>query len=216
MPDNPVDFKNILREEGKAKLSVIDKDFYEKAHKMFREIESEIDNTDKDTMKYAMLSDELVVAKINFEAILEIRMGKIIKEASIRKSLKQKEQHVPENLVTEEKELYDVLFSPLVKWRKEHLYEKPKEPAIIVKAAPEVEVVEVKKPVAPKDLRRDYILVRVLRDIPTFVGSDLSNYTLGKEDVVTVPAINAMALISKKAAVQIGVTSSPAAALTLY
>jgi len=185
-------------------LSAIDKDFYEKAHALFHEIKSEIDKTDPEDVKHGMLSGELKVGKIDFEAILEIRMSKIIKEASIRKSLKQKEQHDPENLIPEEKGLYDVLFGSMVTWRKDHLYDKPKVPAPVVIAVPEV--IEVKKPAAaPRDMRKDYILVRVLRDIPTFVGSDLSNYTLGKEDVVTVPAVNAMALISKKAAVQIAV-----------
>lgn len=202
MPDNPINLENILREEQKAKLSAIAKDFYENAHTLFREIKTEIDKTDPEDVKYGMLSGELKVGKIDFEAILEIRMSKIIKEASIRKSLKQKEQHDPENLIPEEKGLYDVLFSSMATWRKDHLYDKPKVPAPVIIAVPEV----IKKPAAaPRDLSKDYIVVRVLRDIPTFVGSDLSNYTLGREDVVTVPAVNAMALISKKAAVQIGV-----------
>jgi len=194
------DFKEILREEQKSKLSTIDKDFYENAHTRFRDLKAEIDRINPDNIMYGILAGELKVAKIHFEAILEIRMGKIIKEASLRKSLKQKEQHDPENLIPVEKGLYDVLFASMVTWRKDHLYDKPKEPAPVVKAVPEV----IKKSAAaPRDLSKDYIVVRVLRDIPTFVGSDLSNYTLGREDVATVPAVNAMALISKKAAVQI-------------
>ena len=186
-------------------MSAIDRDFYEKAHTHFSELKAEIDKMNQDNVKYGMLSDELNVAKIYFEAIVELRMGKIIKEASIRKSLIHKEQHDPENLIPEEKGFYDVLFSAMVTWRKEHLYNKPKEPIPVIKTIPEV----LKKPAAPKDLSKDYIVVRVLRDIPTFVGSDLSNYTLGKEDVATVPAVNAMALISKKAAVQIRTLSTP-------
>lgn len=201
MPDPPLNLKNILKEEQKAKLSALDKDFYEKAHALFRELKTEIARTDPDDMKYGMLSDELAVAKITFEAVLEIRMGKIIKDASIRKSLKKKEEHDPENLILVEKELYDVLFAALVKWRREQLYDQVKTPAPLIQAAPEI----IKKPDTPKDLSKDYITVRVLRDVPTFVGADEHNYTLGKEDIATVPVVNAMALIGRKAAVKIGV-----------
>lgn len=182
-------------------MSALDKDFYEKAHALFRELKTEIAKTEPDDLKCGILTDELNVAKINFEAILGIRMGKIIKEASIRKSMKQKEQHDPENLIPVEKELYDVLFAALVKWRREQLYDKVKTPAPLIQAAPEI----IKKPDTPKDLSKDYITVRVLRDVPTFVGADEHNYTLGKEDVATVPVVNAMALIGRKAAVKIGI-----------
>jgi DNA replication factor GINS len=213
MPDVRLNLKKIVKEEKKAKLSALDGDFYEKAHKLFEEIKIEIGMTDPDDIKYGLLVDELKIAKMDFGEILEIRMGKIVKEASVRKSLKQKEQHDPENLIPLEKGLYDILFSSLVKWRKEQLQIEPAAPvkaapvkAAPVKAAPAKaapETVIVKPPAAANIQMKDYIVVRMLRDIPTFVGADLRNYTLGKEDVATLPALNALAMISKKAAVQI-------------
>lgn len=193
MADTSLNLKNILKEEQKAKLSALDKDFYEKAHALFREIKAEIEKTDPENMKHGLLTSELKVSKINFEEILDIRRGKIIKEASIQ-SLKHKEQHEPENLIPVEKKLYDELFASLIAWRKDRLHEKKKEPA-----AP------VKKAEPAIDLKKDYMMVRMLLTVPTFVGADARNYTLGKEDIATVPAVNAMALISKKAAVQVGV-----------
>jgi DNA replication factor GINS len=47
--------------------------------------------------------------------------------------------------------------------------------------------------------------VRLLKDIPTFVGFDGCNYSLAKEDLAVLPTVNAKALIGKNAAVQIQV-----------
>ena len=48
-------------------------------------------------------------------------------------------------------------------------------------------------------------MVRLLKDIPTFVGADGRNYTLAKEDVAVLSAVNAKALINRNAAIQISV-----------
>ena len=56
-----------------------------------------------------------------------------------------------------------------------------------------------------KDISKEYIVVRLLKDIPTFAGADGRNYTLAKEEVVVLSAINATALINRNAAIQISV-----------
>lgn len=58
------------------------------------------------------------------------------------------------------------------------------------------------KPNKPKILSK-YILLRVLKDIPVFVGYDLRNYKLNCHDVVTIPNVNANALIKRKVAVEV-------------
>lgn len=54
-----------------------------------------------------------------------------------------------------------------------------------------------------KDLNKEYYLVRVLKDIPQFVGSDERNYILHAQEVAVLPIVNAKALIKRKMAVQI-------------
>ncbi|TAN40587.1 MAG: hypothetical protein EPN24_04475 [Candidatus Methanoperedens sp.] len=56
-----------------------------------------------------------------------------------------------------------------------------------------------------KDINKEYIVVRLLKDIPTFVGADGRNYTLAKEDVAVLSAVNAKALINRNVAIQISV-----------
>jgi DNA replication factor GINS len=49
-----------------------------------------------------------------------------------------------------------------------------------------------------------YIIVRILADIPTFVGLDGRNYKLSKEDVVVLPEGNAKTLCNRNLAIKIG------------
>ncbi len=54
-----------------------------------------------------------------------------------------------------------------------------------------------------KDLNKEYIVVRLLKDIPKFSGADGRNYRLGAQDVAVLPKVNANPLIKRKVAVQI-------------
>lgn len=202
MADN-INLKNILREEKKDKLSPIDNDFYIKAHKHIRELEVEKNKTKPDSIKHRMARTEFDAARVNFELIIELRMSKIINEASTQKSLIFAEKHEPEHMTPDERELYDALYNLMSEWRNKHLNpapDKAKEETPQA-AAP----VTAKTPAAPKDISKDYIVVRMLADVPTFIGMDKRNYTLSKEDVATIPAVNASALILRRAAVRIGV-----------
>lgn len=50
------------------------------------------------------------------------------------------------------------------------------------------------------DINKDFVLVRILKDLPTLTGADSRNYTLKTEDVVTLPQMNATVLLKRKAA----------------
>lgn len=50
---------------------------------------------------------------------------------------------------------------------------------------------------------KDYKIVRIIQNVPTFVGIDMREYTLMKNDVATIHTVNARGLINKKAAVEI-------------
>jgi DNA replication factor GINS len=43
----------------------------------------------------------------------------------------------------------------------------------------------------------------MLRDVPTFVGTDGRNYTVGKEDIITLPEDNAEILCRRGAALRV-------------
>ena len=51
-----------------------------------------------------------------------------------------------------------------------------------------------------KSIKGEYVVVRMLRDLPTFTGADGRNYIVSAEDVVVLPQLNATGLIKRNAA----------------
>lgn len=197
MPEQRLNLNDILRNERKSKLVPLGSDFYEKVAGQLRELEEEKSRIeDISGSKYAIIDDELRTARKSIENIIERRIGKIIKEASLHASSKQKADI--DSMTAEERGLYNKLLELMMEWRgalldKVFKKERPLSPTHVA-----AENAEDKK-----DISKEYIVVRLLRDIPTFVGVDGRNYTLAKEDVVVLSAVNAKALINRNAAVQI-------------
>ncbi|MCZ7356014.1 MAG: hypothetical protein O8C66_08535 [Candidatus Methanoperedens sp.] len=221
MPDQArINLNDILREERKSKLVPLEKDFYSKVGKQIQELEEEKHKiADKYGTKYEIIEDELKTARKVIDHIIERRTKKIITEASLRASSKQKEKQDLESMTLEERIFYNRLLEVMTGWRGE-LSEKilgktkditSKEDAPVEKKNAETtneirSVIEVKGDTeGKKDISKEYIVVRLLKDIPTFVGVDGRNYTLAKEDIAVLSAVNAKALINRKAAVQIPV-----------
>ncbi len=274
MPDSNINLNNILREERKlkkprtqeSKFVPLESDFYVKIARQIHELEEERSKIeDTYSTKYAMIEDELKTARKALENLINLRTAKIITEASIRSSLKQREKYDPEAMTLEERRFYNRLLELMTEWwewRRElidrvKVREKQTAPALQEAAQekngeqgdrlqgdgqqeavlqdgglpgdePEVgdrsaypdwkepqEAVHVEKkqketlpegnPEGKKDINKEYIVVRLLKDIPTFVGVDGRNYTLAKEDVAVLSAVNAKALINRNAAIQISV-----------
>lgn len=279
MPDSNINLNNILREERKlkkprtqeSKFVPLESDFYVKIARQIHELEEERSKIeDTYSTKYAMIEDELKTARKALENLINLRTSKIITEASIRSSLKQRDKYDPEAMTLEERRFYNRLLELMTEWwewRRElidrvKVREKQTAPAFqedtqqknreqgdrlqgdgqqeaVMEEAmlqgdglqgdgQEVEgrsahlewkepqdvqqeavLMEKKQketfPEGKKDINKEYIVVRLLKDIPTFVGVDGRNYTLSKEDVAVLSAVNAKALINRNAAIQISV-----------
>ncbi len=216
MPDDKprINFNNILRNERKSKLVPLENDFYEKAATQIRVLQDEKDRIeDIYCTKYAMIDDELRTARKSIENIIERRIGKIIKEASLSASSKQKEKQDIQSMTREERLFYNSLLEVMTEWRSEVISNifKPirYQPAVIPgqdkshEISPKDKKDTGKEPSDQKDISKECIVVRLLKDIPTFVGVDGRNYTFAKEDVAVLSTINAKALINRKAAIQI-------------
>jgi DNA replication factor GINS len=50
------------------------------------------------------------------------------------------------------------------------------------------------------NINEEYVVVRILKDLPTFTGADGRNYTVSAEEVVVLPQLNATGLIKRNAA----------------
>ncbi|MFZ2410830.1 MAG: hypothetical protein WAW23_04590, partial [Candidatus Methanoperedens sp.] len=220
MPEkSSINLENILKVErdGRKKLVPLESDFYEKVARQIRELEDEkrkIENTY--STKSAIIDGELKNLRNVVESIIYHRITKIDKEArhnaeiySLHASSKEVENHELDPMTPEEREFYNKLLELMTEYRGE-LFDKifkTKEERLVPPQP--VATQENKQKEIPiedkKDISKEYIVVRLLKDIPTFVGVDGRNYTLAKEDIAVLSAVNAKALINRKAAVQITV-----------
>jgi len=87
------------------------------------------------------------------------------------------EEKPPENLTKEEKDFYNELLKILKENRKK--------------------IFEVRK--------KEFAVLRILKDVPQFVGSDMKKYILKKEDVLSLPIEVAKILVERKAAEEIDI-----------
>ncbi len=180
----------------------------------------------EDELKTVRNAIESIIYKRTTKIINEARYNA---EISLHAPARQKENRNIDSMTQEERKFYDQLVELMTEWRGEvinKIYRKEKHgedmaqvPVKQVEDRPQFQdkpiednpqIHEIKDntpkeiPVEDKkDISKEYILVRLLKDIPTFVGVDGRNYTLAKEDVAVLSTINAKALINRKAAIQI-------------
>jgi len=180
----------------------------------------------EDELKTVRNAIESIIYKRTTKIINEARYNA---EISLHAPTRPKENRNIDSMTQEERKFYDQLVELMTEWRGEvinRIYrkEKPVEdiaqvqekqveerPQFQEKSVEDIlQIHEIKENTTKeipaedkKDISKEYIVVRLLKDIPTFVGVDGRNYTLAKEDVAVLSAMNAKALINRKAAIQI-------------
>ena len=151
-----------------------------------------------------MIDDEIKHARILIEGVFDRRMSKIIQYAAICAAGTRLNV---EGLTAAEKSVFEGLVAALEKGRAEIL-----EPALEV--APRAGLAKnilggittkeqpIENATAPGGAAdADVMTVKVLKDIPQFVGVDGRHYQLSGEDVVVLPKANALVLCNKNIAI---------------
>ncbi len=205
MLDAPeLNLDSILSREKQPKLSQLDPDFFEKASRQIGELESEKSGAEPDSKKDEDITEQLEVVIGQVRDIIQVRMRKIVGIAE-EQSKKRDKSDTPA-MTREERGFYNALVSLMTSWRQD-CHDRFGKRRIKKETCIAPERKEPEKPDVPKenkkDISKDFIVLRLLRNVPTFVGMDERHYTLAKEDVAMVPTVNAKALITRKAAVQI-------------
>jgi len=167
--------------------------------------------------KVVIISDELRNTKRTWESVFERREKKVVQAAL---SMARGGSHTPKFLTNQEKTFFHQLVAVLKEHRKTTLASNhhPAQPSQTPppalnqekKQAPEEPQEQQETPAETTEENnsngsRD-ILLRVLKDVPSFMGSDKHNYSLKKEDMVTMPKDMAEILIKRGAAEKITVT----------
>lgn len=213
--DSNINLKNILKVERneRKKIVPLENDFYEKVARQIRELEDEKSKIrDLYSTKHDILEDELKTARKAIESIIYKRTTKIIKEArysveiSSLHSPQDKEEQYLDSMTPEERDFYKSLIDLMTEYRAgllDSIFSREVPEEIEEDLVQEEKIEKTIEPEDKKDISKEYIVVRLLKDVPTFVGIDGRNYTLSKEDVAVLSTVNAQALIKKNVAQQI-------------
>ena len=198
------DIMALFRQEYRSpQLVKVDASLYEKMNRYIRSLRKESERElaiNPSSQASMMINDQLKKANEKAKRVYELRQRKISLLA-----LRKVAGDNPEtsNLTPDELVLYSSLISVLGAHRDNHadfdgtgprfsnprdIVDLPDEPT---EKKPEAE--EVASEAEPKS--EELVLVRVLEDVPTFAGVD-RDYTLKKEDVVSLPKKIAGALAS--------------------
>jgi DNA replication factor GINS len=227
------EISQMLYKEKNQTLKTIPADFYLEAEKYIRELEKDISKINNPrSPESKMLNDEHERALSDLETIFMKRIGKVITRATIQSNADKPISKDVEKLLSAEKMLYDLVLQGIEAAKTELLGPilypdsgkvaiwpgmrevKQASAAVIVEAKTGREVTvtaEGKGTESGKNnIKEEYVVVRILKDLPTFTGADGRNYTVNAEDVVVLPQLNAKGLIKRNAAklIAVGDTNS--------
>ena len=182
------DISFVLKSERESKeITLLSTTFYKDAKKYLQELEEEIEKCNNPKSKeHLILSDELNTGFDRIEDIFFCRRNKIYWMAAQYSNLSNIQHKNYNGLLPEEKRLYDSLIQ-LGEGLKIDLLDP------ILNQDIEPEQVQDKN-------KQECVLVRILKDIPTFAGADGRSYTVKAEDIVLLPVINAEGLIKRNIA----------------
>ena len=176
-------------EKNSPVLTDLDNDFYTNLEKYFLDLNARL-LSETDENKKKLLDEEIVNTKKISTNIYELREKKILltaisKARSGNPDLK--------NMVSVERVFFDLILNSINEFRnnmlgnKKTILPKKVEQQEIKKIAEETKVDENK--IDRKILKNNNLnpIILVVKDLPTFVGTDAKSYTLKKDDVVSLP-----------------------------
>ena len=195
MEGNEISYKTLRRiqqlEKTSPLLTKIDVNFYHKLSEYLKNLESIIEQ-EENSQKIKLFNDEIQNTKKIAFGIYELREKKIV-QAALSKVRGAKPDL--KNVLDIENKLYESLIEQIILSRKKILEEK----------SDEVKKDELKTETFKKEEKKINTnpIVRVLEDIPEFVGTDMKTYSLRKNDVLTVSKEMSGPLVKRGVAKQI-------------
>jgi len=194
----------LYKERNTASLQDLPETFFEDVSTYINKLEAE--KRDADENRKGFVEDEIKNARTKVEDIIKRRIGKIIKLASSGISTQ------PKGLMDEERMLFEAVKSHVDESR-ERIFasiwgESKEEKRELINSAeekaapPTVSTVEKDATIVESEDKEPLHIVRVLDDIPTFMGTDGRIYKVRKEDVIMLPKTNAEILCKRGVAVR--------------
>lgn len=210
------------RERQSPDLMNIGDDFFQGVLQHIRELEERLEDErqkNPSSKKVLLISDELRNTKRIWKSIFERREKKVVQAAL---SVARGATNTPKHLTRQERQFYDRLVA-LLRDNRRHVLEGeiPQEGASAT-APPSDDVseeessqdakedqesagLETKPETEASEPEKPDVTLLMLQDMPSFVGSDMNNYELEKEDMVVLPGETAGILMERGAAEKITV-----------
>jgi DNA replication factor GINS len=182
----------LYKERSTASLQELPQNLYEGARMYIKKLEEEKKEVDAKDKRRELIEDEIRNARMKVEDIIRRRIGKIVKIAS--SGIKT----VPKEMTEEERSIFEDVRSCVDKGRERIAglilgeNEDKMEMATTTSRGEKNE----------KGSNEELHIVRILDDVPTFMGVDGRIYKLKKEDVIMLPKTNAEILCSREVAMR--------------
>jgi DNA replication factor GINS len=172
------------KEKNSPYLTELRVSFYEAFLARIGELEKECTQEkarDQSSHKLILLRDELKNTRLLLEDIYKKRESKIIKLAmsALKGGSAETKQMIPKEL-----ELFEQIKALLENTKAIILAKREKESA-------------------PPSSTKKIVIVRITKDLPSFVGTDMQTYNLKQEDIVTLPKETAEILIKQENAIKV-------------
>ena len=222
----------VRHSKEKQTLQRLPPSFYSDVQHLIATLEQQLSSSEPDSRQARMLSDQLTTARRNLEQLFRNRMEKVVRFALMSATSHwEGESSELANMDESEKEVYLAVRDAIVRARRSVVdastsNTKPAQspeptdetqpeaekkthddmPAVVSQPSDGAEPSEeISSPPSKNNINEEYVVVRTLEAVPTFLGSDGRTYTLGKEDVATIPVANANVLIKRGIAVGVSV-----------
>ena len=197
----------LYRERNTASLQELPDSFCEEVREYIKKLEEE--KREVDIKRSELVEDEIRNARMKVEDIIKRRIGKIVKLASsgmkaAPKGMLEEEEKIFEGVKSHVEEGKERIFA-LILGEKEGESEREEKREKEAEELAEATLKEVEKTtssVLEKSRSEELHIVRILEDIPTFMGIDGRIYKVKKEDVIMLPNTNAEILCKRGVAVR--------------
>lgn len=208
MEEEEINYKTLRKiqqmEKSSPVLSSIPPDFYIALSQFFKILNERLEK-EENSQKKLLLEEEIQNTKKIALNIYEQREKKIILAAVSKARSGEPDL---KNMIEAEKNLFDSVLSLMIKAREEFL-EKEKNDDSKSKNLEEEKKEKEKKILEEKPEKNEIIkknekpIIRVIQDVPEFIGTDGNTYNLRKNDILSIPQEMSTMLIKKGVAEEI-------------
>ena len=187
-------------ERGSKNLSKMDSRFYtEVKDYLYKLLEEKKRSSDQNY--FLMIEDEIKTAKSKLSGIYDRRFFKVMEQAFIRSRNPEVEGDNMDLMTAEEQQVYHEILRVFSEHR-EHLIL----PLLNLDNIKQVSNASNIESGIKKDkgyINKDFVMIRIIEDIPPFVGIDGKTYTLKGEDMIVLPKKNGEVLLKRGKAIEI-------------